>query len=220
MDVDKLIVQPSLSEHQHQNLRLLRLCAQCVKMRDDLVATWEQNQMVFGKQFKDMNRIYGMPTEFECKIFPGITTLDLLEKIQSLMRPTVWTWAFQRQDHLHVNSQRHWMGIKRKQRKMWIQFTDSCELSSQIPSRSLVFLGAWIRREMVRNLHWQTRRIMESICREYDGKLLSIWSSDISCLQCFWERRSKEGDISRYMKPSSCFSAQWFLRISSVSTEQ
>ena len=33
-----------------------------------------------------MNRIDGMPTEFELKIFPGIITLGLLEKIQSLMR--------------------------------------------------------------------------------------------------------------------------------------
>ena len=36
--------------------------------------------------FKDMNPIDGMPTEFEWKIFPGITTLGLLETIQSLMR--------------------------------------------------------------------------------------------------------------------------------------
>ena len=33
-----------------------------------------------------MNRIDGMPTEFEWTIFPGITKLGLLEKIQSPMR--------------------------------------------------------------------------------------------------------------------------------------
>ena len=33
-----------------------------------------------------MNRIDGMPTEFEWKMFQGIMTLGLLEKIQSLMR--------------------------------------------------------------------------------------------------------------------------------------
>ena len=33
-----------------------------------------------------MSRIDGMPTEFEWKIFPGITTLGFLEKIQSPMR--------------------------------------------------------------------------------------------------------------------------------------
>ena len=33
-----------------------------------------------------MKRIDGMPTEFEWKIFPGITTLGFFEKIQSLTR--------------------------------------------------------------------------------------------------------------------------------------
>ena len=35
------------------------------------------------------------------------------------------------------------MESERQQWKMWIQITDSCELCSQIPSRSLVFLGKW-----------------------------------------------------------------------------
>ena len=38
-----------------------------------------------NNHFKDMNRIDGMLTEFERKIFPGITALGLLEKIQNLM---------------------------------------------------------------------------------------------------------------------------------------
>ena len=33
------------------------------------------------------------------------------------------------------------------------RFTDSCGICSQIPSLSLVFLGAWIRRKMLRNLY-------------------------------------------------------------------
>ena len=42
--------------------------------------------MVFkNNHFKDLNRTDGMPTEFEWKIFPGIMTLRLLEKIQSQM---------------------------------------------------------------------------------------------------------------------------------------
>ena len=88
MDVDKLIVQPSLSNHPRQSLRLLRLCALCRKMGDDLVATWKSKIKGYSENnhFKDMNRIDGMPTEFEWNIFPGIITLGLLEKIQSLMR--------------------------------------------------------------------------------------------------------------------------------------
>ena len=38
-----------------------------------------------NNHFKNINRIDGMPTEFEWKIFPGITALGLLEKIQKIM---------------------------------------------------------------------------------------------------------------------------------------
>ena len=59
----------------------------CVgKMGDDPIATWKSkiNWYSENNHFKDMKRIEGMPTEFECKIFPGITTSGLLEKIQKL----------------------------------------------------------------------------------------------------------------------------------------
>ena len=58
-----------------------------VKMGDDPIATWKSKIKWYSENnhFNDMNRIDGMPTEFEWKIFPGITTLGLLDKIQSLM---------------------------------------------------------------------------------------------------------------------------------------
>ena len=141
------------------------------------------------------------------------------EDSKSHDRLTVWSGELQRQDHLHVNVQRHCMGRTRKQRTKK-QFTDSCGICSQIPSRS--------RKEMVRNFHRQTRRIMGSNGTRNDGKFLSIRSSDISCLQYLSERRTtKQGRLKEVYtlqwyswKQSSCFSAQWILRISSVSTEQ
>ena len=81
--------------------------------------------------FKDMNRIDGMPMEFEWKIFPGITALGLLEKIQKLLTDLQC-------EPEHVNVQRHCMGRKRKQRTICTQFTGSCGICSQIPSWSLV----------------------------------------------------------------------------------
>ena len=111
---------------------------------------------------------------------------------------------------------------------MWIQFTDSCGICSQIPSRSVVFLGAWIRREMVRNLHWQTRRIMGSNCTENEGKfsqdpviqyfVLPVPSLKEENCEAKEEVRSQYTSMVE-MKASSCFSARWFLRISSVSSE-
>ena len=58
------------------------------KMGDDPIATWKSKLKWYSgnNHFKDVNRIDGLPTEFEWKMFPGITTLGLLEKIQSLMR--------------------------------------------------------------------------------------------------------------------------------------
>ena len=57
-------------------------------MGDDPIATWKRKSQWYSENnhFKDMNRIDGMPTEFEWKLFAGITTLGLLEKIQNLMR--------------------------------------------------------------------------------------------------------------------------------------
>ena len=57
-------------------------------MGDDPIATWKSkiNWYSENNHVKDMNRIDGTPTEFEWKIFSGITTLGLLEKIQSQMR--------------------------------------------------------------------------------------------------------------------------------------
>ena len=57
----------------------------CVgKMEDDPIANWKRQIQWYSENnhFKDMIRIDGMPTEFEWKIFPRITALGLLEKIQ------------------------------------------------------------------------------------------------------------------------------------------
>ena len=125
--------------------------------------------------FKDMNRIDGMPTEFEWKVFSGIMTLGLLAKIQSLMRDLQCEpeHFIGRIIFMSMYNDIAWGEKGNKER---------CEICSQIPSWSLVFLGAWIRKEMVRKLHWQTRRIVESISREHDGKFLRIRTSNISCL--------------------------------------
>ena len=60
----------------------------CVRKEgDDSLATWKSKIEWYSENnhFKDMNRIDGMPTEFERKIFPGIIALGLLEKIQNLL---------------------------------------------------------------------------------------------------------------------------------------
>ena len=88
MDVDKLIVQQSFSDHQRQNIRLLRLCTLCGENERRSYCNLEEKINLYSENnhFKVLNRIDGMPTEFEWKKIPGITTLGLLEKIESLVR--------------------------------------------------------------------------------------------------------------------------------------
>ena len=86
----------------------------CVgKMGDDPIATWKNKIWWYSEKnhFKELNRMDGMPTELEWKIFPGFTTLGLFEKIQDLMKD------LQRQDHLHVKVERHSMGTKKETQK-------------------------------------------------------------------------------------------------------
>ena len=115
----------------------------CVgKMGDHLVATWkskiEWHSEKQSHQGYESNRRDADGVRVEN--IPRIHSVGPpLQESKSNERPTVWTWALQRHDHLHVNVQRHCMGQKRKYRSMWIQFTDSCGTCSQIPSRPLVF---------------------------------------------------------------------------------
>ena len=139
-----------------------------------------------------MNRIDGMPTEFEWKIFPGITTLGLLEKIQSLMRDIQSEPEHFKDRIIFMSMLQQRRMERKKQRKMWIQFTDVCEMCSQIPSQSLVFLGAWIRKEMVRNLHWSWNQSAENMRWQLSQDPVIQYF-----VQYFWKRRiyeAKEGD--------------------------
>ena len=125
--------------------------------------------------FKDMNRIDGMPTEFEWKMFPGIMTLGLLEKIQSLMRD------------LQCEPE-HFIGriifMSMHNDIAWGE-KGNRQLRNML-ANSLVVIGlSWCldqKRKWYGSYTGKTRRIVESISREHDGKFLRIRTSNISCL--------------------------------------
>ena len=139
-------------------------------------------------------------------------------------RLTVWTWGLHRQDHLHVNVQRHWMESKRKQRKMWIQFTDRL-----VNSRAVIGLS-WSL-DQKRNdaestpinqtdpgTEWQ--RIWWWISQD---PVIQYFESPVPLREENYEAKEETRSLYTSMvvrKTSSCFSARWFLQISSVSTEQ
>ena len=124
------------------------------------------------------------------------------EDSKSDERPTVWTWALQRQDHLLCQWTTTLHGEKKE-----IQ-TDVNTIHRQL-------------RNMLENAsRWQTRRILGL---NFSGSGHPIFrASSVLLGEENWE--AKDMARSPYtstlaMKTSSCFSARWFLRISSVSTE-
>ena len=111
----------------------------CVgKMGDDPIATWKSKIKWYlgNNHFKDMNRIDGMPTEFEWKIISGITTLGLLEKIQSLMRDLQCELEL----IMSIFNDIVWDANRNKEQCAHNSPTVA-KICSKIPSRSLVMLG-------------------------------------------------------------------------------
>ena len=147
--------------------------------------------MVFGNQSLqgyESNR--WVPKEFEWKIFPGITALGLLEKIQNLMRG-LQCEPEHFEDRIIFMSMFNDVVCDAKGNEA------PCEHNAQavanyarkIPRGHWPFLGPGSKEKVERNLYSQTRWIMGSNGREHDGKFLSIGSSDISCLKCLCWRR-------------------------------
>ena len=76
--------------------------------------SWEDKLTWFKSSSEDraLDTIDGEPMEFEWNIFPGLTTLQLCNKVQELLvenEPT--TRRFHWTDYLHVDVQRHLMVI-------------------------------------------------------------------------------------------------------------
>ena len=99
--------------------------------------------MVFGNTINS-RIIDGMPTEFEWRMFPGITTLGSFEKIQKLMTDLQCEPAHSNDWIIFTSicNDIAWghKGNTERRRYNSQRFTDSCELCSQVPSRRWSFL--------------------------------------------------------------------------------
>ena len=193
--IDKLIVQSILSTFHCQSQRFLRLCALFGKNgRQSCCVLEEANSQWYSDNncFSELNRIDGQLMDIEWKIFPGFTTVGILNQKQQMMRELL-----REPEHftgrIIIKSMFHdiVMGCQRKWWNMWKQFRDNWAVCSKIPARSLVFLGAWIWKEVVRNLRSQTRWILGQNCRENAAELRRIRSSNIPWYQCFGERERR-----------------------------
>ena len=78
---------------------------------------WEDRLTWFksSSEYRALDKIDGEPMEFEWNIFPGFTTLQLCNKVQEfLSKMSIQPEDFHWTDYLHVDVQRHLMGISRQ----------------------------------------------------------------------------------------------------------
>ena len=86
------------------------------KMNENPQSTiaWEDRLTWFNSssEYRALDRIVGEPMEFDWNIFPGFTTLQVCHKVQEFMsKKEQTTRRFHWTDYLHVDVQRHLMGI-------------------------------------------------------------------------------------------------------------
>ena len=183
----------------------------CVgKMRDDPTATWKDKIKLYSENnyFKDMNRIDGMPTEFEW--FPGITTLGLLEKIQSLMRDLQC-------EPEHFKGRIIFMSMYNDMTWQEKGNKETCEYNSKtiadsvrkVPRGRWSFLGPGSEKKWYGTYSDDPDGSRDKIAQQMMVNF-SESSHPIFRASSAFERREL----------TSCFSARLFLQISSVSTEQ
>ena len=95
-----------------------------------------------SQEYRNLDRIDGEPMEIEWNIFPGFITLQLSQEVKRLLlRLNETPENFYRKDHLHVDVQRHLMGIKRQQDRMRVKCSTRFSICKKIWIRKRSFLG-------------------------------------------------------------------------------
>ena len=102
--------------------------------------------------FSELNRIDGKPMEFEWKIFPGFTTGGILNEIQKMMGELQCNPA-DFKDRIIFMSTFNNIGMQEEIMNYVKIIRKVLQNTHDNSSRSLVFPGAWIRKEVVRNLY-------------------------------------------------------------------
>ena len=107
-------------------------------------AAWEQ-WFKTSQEYRNLDRIDGEAMEFEWNIFPGFTTLKFSQEVKDLLLRLGET----PEGHLHVDVQRHLMGIKRQQDRVRVKCSTRFSICKRIWSRTMVIPRTWIREKVV-----------------------------------------------------------------------
>ena len=86
---DNVVVRQSspIVDRKRPRILRLRIVSWKTKETSETVKKWKEQLEWFTTttQYKELGRIDGEPMEFEWKIFPGFTTLQIIREIQNMM---------------------------------------------------------------------------------------------------------------------------------------
>ena len=113
---------------------------------------WERRLEWFKStsDYRNLDRIYGEPMEFEWNIIPGFNTLQFSQEVKCLLlRSGETPENFTGKNFLHVDVQRHLMVIKRQQHRMRVKCLTRFSNWKKIWSRTMVTSRSRFREKVV-----------------------------------------------------------------------
>ena len=121
------------------------LCLGKIKEPSETVKKWKEQLEWFTTttQYKELGRIDGEPMEFEWKIFPGFTTLQIIREIQNMMDemqcdPEEFTGRIIFMSMFNDND-----GEMEEKRRVCREFHDGIRMRKKISTWSLVIPRTW-----------------------------------------------------------------------------
>ena len=115
------------------------------KMGNDSIESWNKSKLQGYSEnnfLKDLNRIDRQPVELEWKIFPGFTTVGIFNKIQRMMEQLQWEPENLTGRIIFMSMCNDTVWDSKGNNEMYEK--NSKTIQQYVPSRSLVFPGAWI----------------------------------------------------------------------------
>ena len=168
-----------------------------------------KNQFEDYRQSNSYRKLFGIdgePIEFEWNIFPGLASLEILQKIRKdLKDQNLQPENFEgRIIFMSMFSDIGWTKRGHPE-KMYFKFRASHELSGEILTRTPDIPRPRRRKEIVRNSQLHTCRKMGFHRHTYGGTLQRNWSPNIQKHQCVESWHSEQKRLQRYLSPRCGF---------------
>ena len=150
-----LVTKESSTFSAQRSTSFRTLCCVLGKFLQNLESNdaWEQRLgwIKSSQNYRNFDRIDGRwATGIRVEYFPRIQYVEAQWRSQTFTVESKWNIReFYKKNHLHVDVQRHLMGIKRQEDRMRVKCWTRFSICKKIWSRTMVISRSWIREQVV-----------------------------------------------------------------------